>query len=345
MICDYFRVTGAHDTVLDYADLFSVTLRDANVQEFGTRRGRSSILDDKKSIRWCLRKSAHAQFKTVFELYDMKNQSSEHVDAQMSIIANNGGVQTRNYDCETLTADTRKLKQEQWSIIEKGMSGVEQEKVCVNNGKKKASVRKETVAVSGTIPNIMHKNQTSTSRGRSGSRKRSIRGKGNQGSSLRKLCSFLFDRYLHANVLWILALARVPTRSKNETGCKAGEKCLFPHYKIDWQPNKKSKWSYFSNRRESDDKTVVAIVKSVPQLGCVSQGSDAPVSHTGKQPQETRCKRSWDLLEEYDSLSLVLRQASISEKKGPSLGKVNVKDHRQRSLYAEIWGQVPRRDW
>ena len=30
MIYDYFRVTGAHDTVLDYADLFSVNLRDDN---------------------------------------------------------------------------------------------------------------------------------------------------------------------------------------------------------------------------------------------------------------------------------------------------------------------------
>ena len=37
MIYDYLRVTGAHDTVLDYADLFSVTLRDDNVQEFHTR--------------------------------------------------------------------------------------------------------------------------------------------------------------------------------------------------------------------------------------------------------------------------------------------------------------------
>ena len=37
MIYDYFRVTGAHDTVLDYADLFSVTLRDDNVEEFDTR--------------------------------------------------------------------------------------------------------------------------------------------------------------------------------------------------------------------------------------------------------------------------------------------------------------------
>ena len=37
MIYDYFRVSGAHDTVLDYADFFSVTLRDDNVQEVDTR--------------------------------------------------------------------------------------------------------------------------------------------------------------------------------------------------------------------------------------------------------------------------------------------------------------------
>ena len=32
MIYDYFRVTGAHDAVLDYADLCSVTLHDDNIQ-------------------------------------------------------------------------------------------------------------------------------------------------------------------------------------------------------------------------------------------------------------------------------------------------------------------------
>ena len=30
MIYDYFRVTGAHDTVLEFSDLFSVTLHDDN---------------------------------------------------------------------------------------------------------------------------------------------------------------------------------------------------------------------------------------------------------------------------------------------------------------------------
>ena len=38
MIYDHFRVTGAHDTVLYHADLFSVTLRKDNLQEFDTRR-------------------------------------------------------------------------------------------------------------------------------------------------------------------------------------------------------------------------------------------------------------------------------------------------------------------
>ena len=37
IIYDYFRVTGAHDTALDYADLFSVNLHNDNIQDFDTR--------------------------------------------------------------------------------------------------------------------------------------------------------------------------------------------------------------------------------------------------------------------------------------------------------------------
>ena len=36
MIYDYFRVSGAHDTVLDCAHSFSVNVRDDDVQEFDT---------------------------------------------------------------------------------------------------------------------------------------------------------------------------------------------------------------------------------------------------------------------------------------------------------------------
>ena len=37
MTYDFFRLTGAHDTVLGYADLLSVALHDDNIQEFDTR--------------------------------------------------------------------------------------------------------------------------------------------------------------------------------------------------------------------------------------------------------------------------------------------------------------------
>ena len=44
MIYDFFRVTAAHCTVVDHADLFSVTLGDDNVQEFDSRRDEVLLL-------------------------------------------------------------------------------------------------------------------------------------------------------------------------------------------------------------------------------------------------------------------------------------------------------------
>ena len=79
MIYDYFRVAGAHDdTVLDYADLFSNTLRDDNVQNFDTRWDEvlpsmskipsDDILESVYNLRIC----ESDLFKTVLELYDME---------------------------------------------------------------------------------------------------------------------------------------------------------------------------------------------------------------------------------------------------------------------------------
>ena len=51
IIYDYFRVTGAHDTVLDYADVFSVVLHADNVQEFDTRWDDVLLLSVEDSIQ------------------------------------------------------------------------------------------------------------------------------------------------------------------------------------------------------------------------------------------------------------------------------------------------------
>ena len=78
MINDYFRVTGAHDTVLDNADLFSVTLHDDNVQEFDTRWDEVLLSmskipsDDILESLYKLRIRESAQLRTRLELYDME---------------------------------------------------------------------------------------------------------------------------------------------------------------------------------------------------------------------------------------------------------------------------------
>ena len=78
MIYDYFGVTGAHDTVLDYADLFSVTLHDDNIQEFDTiwdelllsmtKTPFDEILESLHKFRIC----ESDQLKNALELYDME---------------------------------------------------------------------------------------------------------------------------------------------------------------------------------------------------------------------------------------------------------------------------------
>ena len=78
MICDNFRVTGAHDTVLDCADFFSVTLHDDNIQELDTRwdevlLSMSNIpSDDILESLYKSRIRESAQVKTMVDLCDIE---------------------------------------------------------------------------------------------------------------------------------------------------------------------------------------------------------------------------------------------------------------------------------
>ena len=89
--------------------------------------------------------------------------------------------------------DARHGRIESAAVVEnrKGIIGVEGAKGICYQWKEKASVRKETVAVSATKPKIVRKKKTehtaatpcepALSRGRGVSKKRSIRGKSNHG--------------------------------------------------------------------------------------------------------------------------------------------------------------------
>ena len=125
--------------------------------------------------------------------------------------------------------------------------------------------------------------ESSLSRGRSVSRKRSIRGKSNPGTMLRQPCRYHLKCYCTRSPCeyWHPPECQL---YKTETGCKAGDKCVFPHHEVDEQQNKKPKKGFYSFKRwESDDNNTVAIVKVVPQLGCVPQDSEALVSQSGKR--------------------------------------------------------------
>ena len=78
MIYDYFRVTGAHDSVENYADLFTISLRNDDIQEFDSKW--DGILlsmtkippDDILEGLYTLRTRESEKLKTVLELFDLE---------------------------------------------------------------------------------------------------------------------------------------------------------------------------------------------------------------------------------------------------------------------------------
>ena len=77
MIYDYFRVTGANDSVENYADLFTIVLGNGDIQEFDSKW--DGILlsmtkiptDDILEGLYELRIREFLKVKTVLELYDL----------------------------------------------------------------------------------------------------------------------------------------------------------------------------------------------------------------------------------------------------------------------------------
>ena len=96
---------------------------------------------------------------------------------------------------------------------------------------------------------------------------------------------------------------------------------------------KRRKRTNSQKRRERDDKNAGAIVRSVSHLGCVSQDSDALVCQ-GRKSRGNPMQKVLEPIQRVRFTKSTLRHASIREKKGPSLRKINVKVPHQRSPYA-----------
>ena len=83
LIYEYFRVTGANDSVENYADQFTIVLRNDDIQEFDSKW--DGILlsmtkipsDDILEGLYKLRIRESGKLKTILELYNMENSSEE----------------------------------------------------------------------------------------------------------------------------------------------------------------------------------------------------------------------------------------------------------------------------
>ena len=81
LIYEYFRVTGANDSVENYADLFTIALRNDDIQEFDSKWDGNLLSmtkipkippDDILEGLYKLRIRESEKIKTVLELYDLE---------------------------------------------------------------------------------------------------------------------------------------------------------------------------------------------------------------------------------------------------------------------------------
>ena len=157
MIYEYIRVTGANDSVENYADLFTIGLRNDDIQEFDSKWDRISLSvtkippDDILEGLYKFRIRESEKLNTVLELYDLEiHQKKLGPDyhrlktkvkrsIEQDLRNRNLGAGNGNYERNAV-------------VKNQGTNSVYKEFLeIVGNGKPTGSVRKETIAVSDTI--------------------------------------------------------------------------------------------------------------------------------------------------------------------------------------------------
>ena len=347
---DYRFLRGRSDWrswhTLDCADFFSVTQRDDNVKEFDTRFDEVLLSmtkiwsDEILESLYNLRIRESDQLKSILELYDLDiHQKKSNPDYQKLKT-----MVERRIDQKLRLRKHGKIESGVMGKSRKGATGVEGGKGTCYQWKEKGQCSQ------GDRCSFRHATQDraqkpehtaatlsepTASWARSVSEKRSIRCKSNHGSMARQPCryySMVPSRELFVNIGIHPSANSI---QQKRVVRREGDMCVFLHYKIDEQPNKKPKKGYFHQKEEKvKTKALWLFVKSVSQLGCVSQDSDALASQGTKEFRGNPMQKVLNAIQRVRFTKSTLRHASIRDKKGPSLGKIQVKPQHQRSPYA-----------
>ena len=123
LIYDYFRVTGANDAVENYTDLFTIALRNDDIQEFDSKW--DGILlsmtkiphDDILEGLYKLRIRESEKLKTVLELYDLEIHQKKAEPDYHRLKTMVKEVSSRIYEWTVWKPQTEIMIQTPWSRI------------------------------------------------------------------------------------------------------------------------------------------------------------------------------------------------------------------------------------
>ena len=266
MIYDQFRVTGTHDSVENYTDLFTIVLRNDDIQEFdskwdGTLSSMTKIPhDDILEGLYKLRIRESDKLKTVLELYNMElHQKKAGPDyhrlktmvkrsIEQNLRIKNFEARNGNYERNAVVKNqgTKQRGQRtlgdcwQWETNGQCSKG--------DNCSFRHDINKRAKS---TQPNPSPSSSTRQNE-RNASRTKSPRGKSPSGRMSRWPCKDYLKRTC-TNSLCDKWHPRECLFYKSERGYRFGAKCSYAHRQVDEQTGKRSK--------KNGGKSAVAMLK------------------------------------------------------------------------------------
>ena len=266
LIYDQFRVTGTHDSVENYTDLFTIVLRNDDIQEFDsmwdgillsmTKIAHDDILEGLYKLR--IRESE--KLKTVLELYDLETHQKKlgpdyhrlktmvKRSIEQEIRYKNFGARSGNFE-KNAVVKNHETKQRVQRILGDCWQW-ETNGQCVKGNN--CSFRHDMNKRGKSSPSNPSPNSFMRQNDRIPSRTRSPRGKSPSGRMSRWPCK----DYLKGTCNNSFCEKWHPPEClfyKTKSGCRFGEKCSFAHRQVDEQPTKRSK--------TNNDKSAVAMLK------------------------------------------------------------------------------------
>ena len=266
LIYEQFRVTGTDNSVENYTDLFTIALRNDDIQEFDSKW--DGILlsmtkippDDILEGLYKLRIRESEKLRTVLELYDLETHQKKlgpdyhrlkamvKRSIEQEIRSKNFGARSGNFEKNAVVKNqgtkqrVQRILGDCWQWEANGQ--------CVKGDN--CSFRHDTDKRGKSSPSNPSQNSFMQQSERKPSRTRSPRGKSPSGRMSRWPCK----DYLKGTCNNSSCKRWHPPEClfyKNKNGCRFGKKCSFAHRQVDTQP---TKWS-----KSNNDKSAVALLK------------------------------------------------------------------------------------